>query len=693
MALSGIGSAVTRPEEDSVIIATSFEMDQDIKDWEATAAIAWVVYGNRKIDAKSVDRAVRKEFSLSHRDINVCPHQPVQFLLKFEHKAHCSEVLKRGRFKADNALLQLRPWRPLEHAFGAAMSFRVRLCLEGVPAYGLTPYVAERVIGRRCSFDRLDDASALLTNARSLDCWAWTANPSSIPKVVWLTFTSRGAGGLASEVFVHEVRPTGSKRGATFRVLVHLDLMEDYSSAPLDFFGSSTDAAAFKPTPVAFDWHYLTVDGRAPMPMQHEEDDETLARAAALARRNRGAPKDDHPRHRPRSDDHDEDRDRDGAARRDRRSHGERHDALGPVRRERTRSPRRRDHDDGGHGRRHAAGSPAVLHLDAQAPTAASIADLRVFIVEQGAKLRADLMACLNDAVAPVLAESAALRAWQTRALAFLDKAGVTMSPLRYRGEGFGHATVAVGYPGHHNLAGSCDAMLATPVPDQHGLGSPAAGTPVHAPPEGGSEEHLLHATSLMAHLALEEENEAWHAGDSSPTPVHDLPLPQSPVASAEGAPAVTPPPPNQPHAPTPPRPDPAVEVEVQPLQAFLASVAGPVQQPLLATPPTRKKKKATAAVASPRRSGRIAVKKKARQLSDGAVAIQELTAKVCGLLDPAATFDDASQAAYHQLFLKAPLASAAIQALEALVKHVKKIKKKGPGLPKAKPVMDVPHV
>ncbi|KAM0914255.1 hypothetical protein ACQ4PT_011635 [Festuca glaucescens] len=296
MAHSGIGSAATRPEEDSVIIATSFEMDQDTKDWEATAAIAWVVYGNRKIEAKAVDCAVRKEFSLSHRDINVCPHQPVQFLLKFERKAHCSEVLKRGRFKADNALLQLRPWRPLEHAFGAAMSFRVRLCLEGVPAYGLTPYVAERIIARRCSFDRFDDSSALMSNARSLDCWAWTANPSSIPKVVWLTFTSRGAGGLASEVFVHEVRPTGSKRGATFRVLVHLDLMEDYSSAPLDFFGSSTDAAAFKPTPVAFDWHYLTIDGMLPTPMQHKEDDETLARAAALARRNRGAPKDDHPR-------------------------------------------------------------------------------------------------------------------------------------------------------------------------------------------------------------------------------------------------------------------------------------------------------------------------------------------------------------------------------------------------------------
>ncbi|KAM0840272.1 hypothetical protein ACQ4PT_059782 [Festuca glaucescens] len=55
-------------------------------------------------------------------------------------------------------------------------------------------------------------------------------------------------------------------------------------------------------------------------------------------------------------------------------------------------------------------------------------------------------------------------------------------------------------------------------------------------------------------------------------------------------------------------------------------------------------------------------------------MAIQEIIAKVCGILAPVASFDDASLAAYQQLFQKAPLAAAAIQALEALVKQVKKI-------------------
>ncbi|KAM0895467.1 hypothetical protein ACQ4PT_023812 [Festuca glaucescens] len=81
----------------------------------------------------------------------------------------------------------------------------------------------------------------------------------------------------------------------------------------------------------------------------------------------------------------------------------------------------------------------------------------------------------------------------------------------------------------------------------------------------------------------------------------------------------------------------------------------------------------------SPRRSGRIAIKKKARLLCDGAEAIQELIARVGGILGPTASFDDASRAAYKQLFMSAPLAASAIHALEALVKQVNKLNKKAP--------------
>ncbi|KAM0822740.1 hypothetical protein ACQ4PT_071319 [Festuca glaucescens] len=102
----------------------------------------------------------------------------------------------------------------------------------------------------------------------------------------------------------------------------------------------------------------------------------------------------------------------------------------------------------------------------------------------------------------------------------------------------------------------------------------------------------------------------------------------------------------------------------------FIDSVAAPVQQPLMCTPTAKKKKKVALPLASPRRSGRLANKKRARSLADGAEAIQELIARVCGILAPTATFDDAAKAAYQQLFINAPLAASAIHALEALVKQ-----------------------
>ncbi|KAM0877624.1 hypothetical protein ACQ4PT_035394 [Festuca glaucescens] len=659
MATSGIGAAVTRPEEDTVVISTSFELNKDMKDWEETAAIAWVINGNRKVQALAIDRAVRKKFRLSHNDIDVCPHQPVQFLLKFVRKAHCSEVLQHGRIKADGALLQFRPWRPLEHAFGASMSYRVRLCLEGVPAYGYTSYVAERIIAQCCSFDRLADSSALLTSARSLDCWAWTANPSSIPKVVWLTFTSRGNGGPASEVFVHEVRPTGSKRGATFRVLVHLDQMEDYSLAPLDFFGSSNDASAFKPTPVPFDWHYLTVDGMPPVPLQNVNDEETL-RAAALARRDRRGKDDDHPRYYPsRRGDRDDDQDRDGAARQDAHSHGSRHAADGSVRRERTRSPRRRDDYDAGHGRRHDVvmeDPPVDLSTPCtmSTPAALSPVELRAMLAEQASLLRVELRAYIDEVTRPVLAESEALRRWNARAMAILEKLEASSPSLATP------VSSTPSSPAHH--ASPSRSMTAMPAADLLG--------PLDGPATVGRTDHAASLDGTVAQLELlqiEVGNEAWNEPNEAPD---DDARARSPIA-----------PQVRPHALATLAMSSYNGNVSTDLVGFIGAIAVPVQPPLVATPsPKRKRKRKTAApLPSPRRSGRLAIKKKSRLVSDGTVAVQELIARVCGILAPAASFDDASWAAYQHMFQSAPLASSAIQALEALVKHVKKLKKKGP--------------
>ncbi|XP_037421098.1 uncharacterized protein LOC119285883 [Triticum dicoccoides] len=183
-ASAGIGASDARPEEDSCFIPSSFDMDRDMLEWEQTAAIAWAINAPRRLVALDVDRAIRKQFRLSHGDVAVIPYHPVKFLVKFEHKAQCDVALAAGHMRAADAIVHIRPWRPLERAFGAALNYRVHLCLENVPDYAWTPFVAERIIGRRYSLDRLEDHSVLRTNSVTLDLWAWTADPNLIPKVI-----------------------------------------------------------------------------------------------------------------------------------------------------------------------------------------------------------------------------------------------------------------------------------------------------------------------------------------------------------------------------------------------------------------------------------------------------------------------------------------------------------------------------
>jgi hypothetical protein len=64
------------------------------------------------------------------------------------------------------------------------------------------------------------------TDQRTYKCWAFSKDPSRIPQEVFLTLTkfeqsSRG------NMQVHFVRPRGMKQSHVFRVLIHIDVVED----------------------------------------------------------------------------------------------------------------------------------------------------------------------------------------------------------------------------------------------------------------------------------------------------------------------------------------------------------------------------------------------------------------------------------------------------------------------------------
>lgn len=89
---------------------------------------------------------------------------PEEFLLKLERKEDCDAALKKGRIKVDDvSILFIFPWRMLS----ARRSFSVGARL---PV--------------RTGANRFDDRSVTMTDTHALGLWAWTTNPSALPKVV-----------------------------------------------------------------------------------------------------------------------------------------------------------------------------------------------------------------------------------------------------------------------------------------------------------------------------------------------------------------------------------------------------------------------------------------------------------------------------------------------------------------------------
>jgi hypothetical protein len=226
----------------------------------------------------------------------------------------------------------------------------------------------------------------------------------------------------------------------------------------------------------------------------------------------------------------------------------------------------------------------------------------------------------------------------------------------------------------------SSPTQLMPPALDRHMTPTPVFLGPLDGPADARrSDDSLDGTTARLELLQLGMGNEAWHDPTDAPE--------EETLAISPADPQV------RPHAPVSLATNCGNNYASSDLVDFLGDIGVLIQPPLATTPPTKKKGRLAKPMPSPRRSGRLAIKRKTRLAPDGTLAVQELIARVVGILAPSASFDDASWDAYQQVFQHALLASLAIQAMEALVKHIKKLKKKGPAAAVPPTVTSVPDV
>jgi hypothetical protein len=261
--MSFLGHPSTREEEDTCFIATSYDLDCERLDWESTAIVAWVIAAPSGMDRSDVEDVFRRKFRLRASELMVSAHFPEQFLVKFSSVEIREEVMRTERcnFKMDGLDVHFRPWRAVSHAYNADLHFRVHVVVDGLPPFAWRPEVVDQLVGRKCAVQRLDDGFTTMEDTSSFGLWAWTPSPHRIPKVLWCTLVNKGEGGLSSKVRIEEDRPDQWKRGVSFRVLLHVDCVEDYTAAPI--LDGGEPISSFKPTVHSLPrCHLGTIDGR-----------------------------------------------------------------------------------------------------------------------------------------------------------------------------------------------------------------------------------------------------------------------------------------------------------------------------------------------------------------------------------------------------------------------------------------------
>ncbi|KAK1697338.1 hypothetical protein QYE76_014035 [Lolium multiflorum] len=258
-----LGDAASRTEEDTCYIATSFDLDQARLDWERSSIVAWVLSAPSGTDRSDVDDVFRREFRLRSSELTVSRHYPEEYLIKFSTAQLRDKVMrtKRQTFKRDGLEVHFRPWRAVSQAINANMCYRVHLDVDALPPFAWRPEIVDHILGRKCAVQHLDDGFTTMEDTRSFGVWVWTMDPHRIPKVLWLTFANKAPGGLSSIVRVAEDRPDQWKRGMTFRVLLHINTIEDFSSAPV--LDGGEPISDFRPSSRTLPaWGHGTVDGR-----------------------------------------------------------------------------------------------------------------------------------------------------------------------------------------------------------------------------------------------------------------------------------------------------------------------------------------------------------------------------------------------------------------------------------------------
>ncbi|CAN6347307.1 unnamed protein product [Urochloa humidicola] len=253
----------TRPDEETIYVPNSFDLERDARDWEECTLVPWALHLPQGAGAQEIEDLPLDKPELQRRVLT----SP---FISWNHSSFGSSttptVIKRAGVEDSRG-------EASRSAYVISAASRARLAKgssSGCASTSTTslstpgpPDIIERIIGMTCALQCINSDLVQPLDTRHIDLWAWTVNPSSIPKKVWLVFTHRPSERSTARVVVVIERWQLERwqQGVRYKVFLHVGLVEDYTAVAQDLHGAVNNPSTFTPIRSPYVWHYGVEDG------------------------------------------------------------------------------------------------------------------------------------------------------------------------------------------------------------------------------------------------------------------------------------------------------------------------------------------------------------------------------------------------------------------------------------------------
>jgi hypothetical protein len=103
--------------------------------------------------------------------------------------------------------------------------YHIRLSIEGLSHHAWYQEIVEKTLCDAAIIHHVEEETRRRYDLRAYHCWAFSKDPFKIPQTVFLTITEPETSMLNAQV--HFVRPREMVKGHAFKILIHLDVVED----------------------------------------------------------------------------------------------------------------------------------------------------------------------------------------------------------------------------------------------------------------------------------------------------------------------------------------------------------------------------------------------------------------------------------------------------------------------------------